>query len=382
MAQDSRAGEIEAQRDRKARELQPDELSAPERVLQTVKRKRIVERITGGTAGVRLHLGGLTTGAGFGFGPEYYRRLNHDRIIIRSSLRASFSKFYVMDAGVTLPRLASDRAFLSFLAAYRNFPRMDYYGPGPDSRKSGRSAYAFEEGSFEARGGVRFLERLGAGVLGRYQRINVGPGRDDRFASSETVYPAAAGIDTQSDYVAAGAFVYYDWRDNPGGPRGGGFLEAQFTNYSPRGLSAAEFRRIDLDAQHYIGFTNRRRVIALRARAAFTAPRAGGFVPFYLQPRLGGSDTLRGFRAWRFYDNNAAVFNAEYRWEVFSGFDMALFADYGEVFHRVSDFRVSNLEQSYGFGLRFNIRNEVFLRMDTGFSREGFQLWFKFNNVF
>ena len=72
----------------------------------------------------------------------------------------------------------------------------------------------------------------------------------------------------------------------------------------------------------------------------------------------------------------------EYRWEVFSGLDMALFADAGKVFHRCATVRLQNLEKSYGFGFRFNVRNDVFLRIDTGFSREGFQVWFKFNNVF
>jgi hypothetical protein len=27
-------------------------------------------------------------------------------------------------------------------------------------------------------------------------------------------------------------------------------------------------------------------------------------------------------------------------------------------------------------------RNSVFLRMDVGFSHEGFQVWLKFNNIF
>jgi hypothetical protein len=32
--------------------------------------------------------------------------------------------------------------------------------------------------------------------------------------------------------------------------------------------------------------------------------------------------------------------------------------------------------------MRFNARNAVFLRIDAGFSHEGFQVWFKFGNVF
>jgi outer membrane protein assembly factor BamA len=142
------------------------------------------------------------------------------------------------------------------------------------------------------------------------------------------------------------------------------------------------FDRLDLEAQQYFGFFNQRRVIALRGKVEATDPRAGNEVPFYLQPTLGGSDDLRGFRPFRFYDNNAVVLNGEYRWEVFSGLDMALFVDAGRVFHDWHQINLRELETDYGFGFRFNARNNVFLRLDTAFSREGFQIWFRFNNVF
>jgi hypothetical protein len=74
--------------------------------------------------------------------------------------------------------------------------------------------------------------------------------------------------------------------------------------------------------------------------------------------------------------------NAEYRWETFSGLDMAIFCDAGKVFPRRSDLNFRNLEASVGFGFRANIRNSVFMRVDTGFSHEGFQVWIKFSNVF
>jgi len=101
-----------------------------------------------------------------------------------------------------------------------------------------------------------------------------------------------------------------------------------------------------------------------------------------MQPRLGGSDDLRGFRPFRFYDDNLLIANVEYRWETFSGLDMALFADAGKVFSRHADWNFHNLEASAGFGLRFNVVNNVFLRLDVGFSHEGFQVWVKFNNIF
>ena len=40
------------------------------------------------------------------------------------------------------------------------------------------------------------------------------------------------------------------------------------------------------------------------------------------------------------------------------------------------------MQSDVGFGFRFNARNQTFLRLDVGFSHEGFQVWVKFNNVF
>ena len=48
-------------------------------------------------------------------------------------------------------------------------------------------------------------------------------------------------------------------------------------------------------------------------------------------PTLGGNDTLRGFRNYRFRGPHALLLQAEYRWELWSGLDGALFYDAGKV---------------------------------------------------
>jgi len=101
-----------------------------------------------------------------------------------------------------------------------------------------------------------------------------------------------------------------------------------------------------------------------------------------MQPSLGGAEDLRGYRPYRFRGDNLLAMNAEYRWEIFSGLDMAVFADAGKVYQRKSDFLLDDLESDAGFGFRFNARDKTFLRLDVGFSHEGFQVWVKFNNVF
>ena len=54
-------------------------------------------------------------------------------------------------------------------------------------------------------------------------------------------------------------------------------------------------------------------------------------MPFYLMPTLGGNDTLRGFRAYRFRGPHAMLLQGEYRFELWSGLDAALFYDAGKV---------------------------------------------------
>ena len=74
--------------------------------------------------------------------------------------------------------------------------------------------------------------------------------------------------------------------------------------------------------------------------------------------------------------------NGEYRWEVMSGLDMAVFMDAGKVFPSKSQLNFADMRTDAGFGLRFSNKQAVFMRCDIGFSREGFQVWIKFGNLF
>ena len=76
------------------------------------------------------------------------------------------------------------------------------------------------------------------------------------------------------------------------------------------------------------------------------------------------------------------LLNAEWRWEVFSGMDMALFGDAGKVYQQADAVNFDQLQTAAGFGMRFNARNNTFLRLDIGFSREGYQVWFAFGDGF
>jgi outer membrane protein assembly factor BamA len=106
-------------------------------------------------------------------------------------------------------------------------------------------------------------------------------------------------------------------------------------------------------------------------------------VPFYFKPTLGGSTSHRGFNDYRFRDDAVVAINAEYRWEAFSGLDMALFSDWGTVAPNIGRLRMSHLKNAYGIGLRFNSYKSVWFRIDIGFGGgEGVKPFFKFSKAF
>jgi outer membrane protein assembly factor BamA len=382
---DSRAALIEEERKEKQVQLQREAATKMERRLVYIERNRILDRAKSGLNGLRLKWGGLPSGGGFAIGPEYVRDdLLRGQMNFRTSAVVSTKVYQKYDFNFRLPKLVNNHLFVDFYTAHRNYPQMQFYGSGPDSLKGQRSNYRLEDTTSDVTLGLRPFKGLTLGGGAGYVWTNVGPGTSRIYISTEQQFtPAQApGINQQTDFFRYGGFAQIDYRDDPLGPRKGGNYLVQYTWYDDRKLRLFDFRRLDVTLEQYVPFFNKRRVFAFRARTVLTDTGAGNVIPFYMQPTLGGGNDLRGFRPFRFSDKNSADLTAEYRWEAFSGLDMALFFDAGKVFTRRGELNFANMETCGGFGFRFNIRNRTFIRMDFAWSHEGLQFWFKFNDVF
>lgn len=376
---------IQKEREEKAARLTPERTSRWEDRIRLISEKKIPQRLSYGYNGLRFKAGGMITQGGFGIGPEYFREdLLNGRLETQLSYQISTRAYQRGIVRLRTRNIAGGRIEAEMLSMHHYYPKIQYYGPGPNSQKSGRSNFLLEDNSLDFSLGLSPARGLLLGPSAGLLWINTGPGRDSRFISADAQYSPAEvpGIDRQTNFRRYGVFARVNTLDNPEGPRAGGFYLFQYNRYDDRRFAAYGFNLMEADLRQYVPFFNQRRVIALRARTLLTDTRAGETVPFYLQPWLGGSDDLRGFRPFRFRDRNSLLLNAEYRWEIFAGLDMALFADAGKVFPRRGQLNFSRLEKSGGFGFRANIRNRTFLRLDFAFSREGFQAWFKFNDIF
>lgn len=378
----SRAELIESDRKAKAQQLKGVEETQWAALAHSGLLQKISDAFATGKDGLRLRIGGLPPGTGFALGPEYRHTFENESAIFRASARGSMGRSYLADAELSLPRLAGRFLFAGLYALRSDYPRLRYYGPGPSSAPADAANYRLENTAFESSAGVKPLARLKMGVSGGYQVYNVGPGQSHDVVSAERTFSEVPGMARQPSFVRAGPFIQLDYRDNIGSPnKGGNYLFRYFT-YSDRDLRQFSFTRIEGELQQYIPFFNERRIIALRAKSILSEAHNGQLVPFYLQPTLGGPYDLRGFPAFRYYDNDALVLNGEYRFDLFTGVRMAIFADAGKVSARWQQLNFSGLKTDYGVGLRSNLRNSSGIRLDFAFSREGAQTWLAFDNAF
>ena len=69
----------------------------------------------------------------------------------------------------------------------------------------------------------------------------------------------------------------------------------------------------------------------MRAWLAASDTDAGQAVPFYLEPSLGGHNSLRGYDDYRFHDRDLLLVNVETRVALMTHVDAALFLDAGNV---------------------------------------------------
>jgi outer membrane protein assembly factor BamA len=366
----------------------PDKQGRIESALLWIQERRVKEKLEtpgGGFMGVRPKLGGLSTGSGFAFGIQYDRpRMWSESLDFSLSGAASFRQYQLYDMKFDFPRLLNHKVFASAYLRYRSMPQEDYFGLGSQSNKVNRTDFLYEDATYEFTAGFRPRRWLTLGAGTAWIQTNVGPGTDRRFSNTELVFNDlnTPGLLHQSDFLRSDVFAQVDYRDSPGNPHAGGLYRIGYSFYDDHKLGEFDFRRFETELQQYFPFNYGHRVIAVRFATSLDDAAPGKRVPFYFQKTLGGSNDLRGYREFRFRDLNQVIFNLEYRWEAWSGLDMALFGDAGKVFRDRGEFGLSHLEADFGIGFRFNTEKNVFWRIDIAHSHEGTRFWIKFNHVY
>ena len=362
----TRAESLAREREEKAQDLEPPRSGRLERALLALENDRIFERILNPPEGLYPKIGNITPGSGFAIGPGYRRpAIIGDEVHFSAFAVASVQKYWMVDTRLTMPELARGRVFADVHARRYDFPEEDFFGLGPDSRREDETFYGLRSTDFGGTAGVRVTPWLSFG------------------SGLEYMTPRITVLGDQPDFIRSELSAEINTREPRGNPRQGLRYALAYQRFDGRDGSQFDFDRVEADVQHYISLYKRRRVLALRGFASVSDATGSGVVPFYLMRTLGGPDDLRGFRRFRFRDRNLLLLQAEYRWEIFTAMDGAIFYDAGKVAARMEDLNFSDLESDYGIGFRFGTRNGVFLRIEGAFgSSGGAHYIFRFGHVF
>jgi outer membrane protein assembly factor BamA len=173
----------------------------------------------------------------------------------------------------------------------------------------------------------------------------------------------------QPAYLHGEFAVTADTRDYKGHPTSGGLFRAALTTFSDRDTGTFTFNEYQAEALQLFSIVGKRWIAAAHGWVVLSDVPSGNDIPIYLQPSLGGNNTLRGYNTYRFHDRHTLVINGESRWAVFEHVDVAAFVDAGNVASSVGDLDLGRT--SYGGGVRVHTTRSTLVRLDVARGSEG-----------
>ena len=347
---------------------------------------QIVGRLNGDVDGWYPRLGGMTRGGGFAFGPGYRTHVLDDKVLVDVSAAFSTKTYKAVDAKVRWVQAFNDRLEVWTNFRYEDFPQEDFFGTGLDSSLDTRTSYDLDGTNYTVRGLVKPNAWLRVGTTFGYARPDVGPGSDDNYPSIEELFTdaEAPGLAEQPNFMHTTFFGEIDLRDQPGNPSAGGFYRTSYALVDDRTLNAYDHHRFDAEATQYVPLTvSKRHVVSGRVGLSYVNNATGDRVPFYFLAYVGGVDTIRSFREFRFKDENALWMNLEYRYTIVKWVSAAAFFDAGKVSADWQDITLGGMKTGVGVGVRVHSEKQTFARIELGTGGgEGWQVFFKFGPSF
>ena len=326
------------------------------------------------TAGLYTLLFRMIPSSGWLSGGLGYRRwYSHDRAFFDTSGEVSWRAYKRLQGRFELPRFAHGRLRLGTQARWQDYTQIDYFGEGPDSSEADRSEYRLRAKVLGGYAVFRPFRRLDISTqLGWMQpQLSQPTGPFERnLPSTQVEFPTDPTflVAEQPDFLHAELAATFDNRNYPGHPTAGGIYFASIAQFEDQGADLFKFHQYEAEGAQFQSL-GKGVVLALHGWVVGSTPADGQFVPFYLQPSVGGNNTLRAYHDFRFHDYNSLVVNAEVRVPLTTHIDGALFADLGNVAPRFEDLNLD--KRNFGVGLRLHTTRTTFGRLDVAHGDEG-----------
>jgi hypothetical protein len=325
--------------------------------------------------GVILRFGGMGEGSGFGGGASYFRQVRERHKLQLLGL-LTFRAYQELDFQWSS---ALGPSQLFWEASYQWRPQENYYGPGHDSQRQLHANFALRQSWAGIRWELRPAKHFRWGILYKQAWITALPGKNSLFPPVHELFGSLPGYGSLTHLQSPG--IYFDMNYLRSEYLWGGAAHWGASYQQGLGSSQLQYAAYETQLEGRAPIVKGSSVLVGEANFQLTREGSGSDpVPFYLLPHIGGSSTLRGYPLDRFYGRNLALLSLEYRIRIHPNFQTLLFFDEGQVFNRTADLSWLNWHRNYGFGFRVWSVNGVVMRLEFGWSTEGFQAHLTWGN--
>lgn len=272
-------------------------------------------------------------------------------------------------------------------------PTERFFGLGNFSPHAAQSNYTTEQLYVRAKLGINFTHELQFALIEKPWRVRIQPGALTNLPYTANAFPTLKGLNGGTE-VLTRVVLSYDTRDSIDIPHHGGLYRIFYSVADRAFLSSNSYNEFGFEVRHYFHL-NDRMILATHAYLQYIP--AESETPFWAMSRLGGQEsvlfgqqTLRGYGAGRFIDNNMTDLNAELRTRVWSldvfgthgTIELAPFVDLGKVFHDIRTDPINQLHPTGGIGFRGIAEPFVVGFVDVGFGSEGAAIFSGINYPF
>ena len=250
--------------------------------------------------------------------------------------------------------------------------RREWFGAKYNYRNRANKMDSFRENSHELEVRIGIGLRQNWRLSGRFGFMSLGSDTSGITLSS----------DNRDNTPALGAVLEYDGRDLPSNPHSG--WETIFDISQSGGFLGGDgdFVTTQFDIRRYQPLAARH-VLAFFSYATFQTGSVGETVPVYRDYKIGGKNSVRGWKKGARRGNNQFLNTLEYRFELFrprsfrihsfgfyAGLQLVAFGDLGTAWDQGSEF-TGNMIAAGGFGLHVLVPFVERIRIEFGFGQSG-----------
>ena len=249
---------------------------------------------------------------------------------------------------------------------FTKFPEF-FFGIGNHTKTEYKELYTFDLVKFQSKNLYQIKNKIFIGIQYDLQRLfNIKLTKLSMMPSMKI--EGIGGYSTSG----IGPIFIYDTRNNILNSSKGTYAEIMTSVNNRFTLSQYNYNTLMLDLRKYFTLKNRF-TFAFNAYANFNS----GKVPFRAMPLIGGSRYLRGYYRGRYRDNNLMLFQSEIRIGLFKNIGIAVFGGIAQVSSGIKNFKTNDFKYAGGFGLRYKInkKENINLRLDMGYTKEGHGLY-------